>query len=96
MLVLTYLKGHPQTSDTQLLRYLLSEVFDLLIGQDETDSEEPSLYQTIPTYEAPWQMLLPMRDEIGLEICNSGPNHHPAWQIALPNSFPNLHHGKIQ
>lgn len=48
------------------------------IEQDETDSEKLSLYQTIPTYEALWQMLLQMRDEIGLEIYNRGPNHHPA------------------
>lgn len=75
MLILTYLKGHPQNSDTQLLRYLISEVFDIFIGQDETDSEEPSLYQTILTYETPWQMLHQMRDEIGVENYNSGPNH---------------------
>lgn len=76
MLILTYMKGHPQNSDTQLLRYLISEVFDMFIGQDETDSEEPSLYQTILTYEAPWQMLHQMRDEIGAENYNNGPNHH--------------------
>ena len=48
----------------------------MFIGQDETDSEEPRLYQTILTYEAPWQMLHQMRDEIGAENYNSGPNHH--------------------
>jgi hypothetical protein len=57
ILILTYLKGHPQNSDTQLLRYIISEVFEIFIKQGDTNSEEPSLYQTIPTYEAPWQML---------------------------------------
>lgn len=72
MLVLTYLKGHPQNSDALLLRYLVSEVFDIFVEQNKADSEEPPLYQTILTYEAPWKMLHQMRDEIGVENYNGG------------------------
>lgn len=97
MLVLTYLKGHPQNSDAQLLRYLVSEVFDIFVEQGKMDGEEPSLYQTILTYEAPWKMLHQMRDEIGVQNYNGGLDHRldPTTQV-LHNpsavSSPNPEH----
>ncbi|RDL30002.1 uncharacterized protein BP5553_10629 [Venustampulla echinocandica] len=66
MLVLTYLKEHPQNSDIQLLQHLISEVFDIFRAKDETDSnKDPLLYRSILTYEESWQMLHEMRGEIG-------------------------------
>ena len=86
MLVLTYLKGHPQDSDSQLLRYLISEVFDIFRAHGEAADEELSLYRTIPRYEAPWQMLHQMRDEVGAGTYKGGPNRRrgasPATQAA--------------
>jgi hypothetical protein len=71
LIILTYLKGHPQDGDSHLLRYLLSEIFDIFKVGDEADDDDLSLYRTIRRYEAPWQMLRQMRDEVIARL-NSG------------------------
>lgn len=61
----------------------------MFIEQGDTDSEEPSLYQTIQTYEAPWHVLHQMRDEIGAGNYNIGLQDHldPTAHTGL-NNYP--------
>jgi hypothetical protein len=63
MIVLAYLKGHPQDGESRLLRYLLSEIFELFKAHDDEEDDGLSLNRTSRRYEAPWQILHKMRDE---------------------------------
>lgn len=67
MIVLTYLKCHPQNADSHLLRYLLSEIFDIFQADDD-NTNKTSMHKIIRKYEAPWQMLWQLRDEINAGV----------------------------
>lgn len=58
---MTCMKERPQHPDTQILLYLLSEIFEIFKGTEARD--DSLLSQSFRRYEAPWQKLQQRLDE---------------------------------